>query len=77
MDKDKLDKLQGKVGNSLGRQIADLENVTRDLQEDMKTSTGPEHEKNLALLNAAQMLLQQLKDAQTNIGNLIEKNKGN
>lgn len=71
MDKDKLDKLQGKVGSSLGKQIADLEQVTKELQVDLQTSTGSEREKNQALLSAAQTLLQQLKEAQVNIGRLI------
>ena len=71
MDKDKLDRLQGKVGNSLGKQIADLEQVTKELQADLQTSTGTERDKNQALLSAAQTLLQQLKEAQVNIGRLI------
>jgi hypothetical protein len=74
MDKEKLDRLQSKVGTSLGKQIADLEQITKDLTEDLKTSTGQESAKNQALLTAAQNLLQQLKDAQVNIAKLIEKN---
>ncbi len=75
MDKEKLDKLQGKVGISLNKQIADLEEITRDLKEDLRTSTDSEREKNQALLNAAQTLLQQLKDAQLNITRLIDNNR--
>lgn len=74
MDKAKLDKLQDKVGSSLGKQIADLEQITKDLTDDLKTSSGSDTAKNQALLNAAQNLLQQLKDAQVNIAKLIEKN---
>jgi hypothetical protein len=75
MEKDKLENLQGKVGSSLGKQIADLEQVTKELQEDLKTSTGSERDKNLALLTASQTLLQQLKDAQINISRLINDRK--
>jgi hypothetical protein len=74
MDKEKLDRLQSKVGTSLSKQIADLEQITKDLTDDLKTSTGQEVEKNHALLTAAKNLLQQLKDAQVNIARLIEKN---
>jgi hypothetical protein len=75
MDKEKLDNLQGKVGTSLGKQIADLEQIVTELQADMKTSIGAERDKNQALLNAAETLLQQLKDAQINISQLINKNR--
>lgn len=75
MDKDKLEHLQGKVGNSLGKQITDLEEITKDLESDLKTSMGTEREKNQALLTAAQTLLQNLRDAQVNIGRLINTNK--
>jgi hypothetical protein len=75
MDKQKLGQLQNKVGNSLGKQISELDQITRELTEDLKTSTGAEREKNQALLSAAQNLLQQLKDAQVNIGKLIDKNR--
>lgn len=75
MDKDKLENLQGKVGSSLGRQIADLEQITKELQMDLQTSVGSEHDKNRALLSAAQNLLQQLKDAQVNITKLIDKSR--
>jgi hypothetical protein len=71
MDKDKLENLQGKVGSSLGKQIADLEQITKELQADLQTSIGAERDKNQALLSAAQNLLQQLKDAQVNISRLI------
>lgn len=72
MDKDKLDHLQSKVGSSLGRQIAELEQVTKALETDLQTSEGAAREKDQALLTAAQTLLQQLKDAQVNIGRLIQ-----
>lgn len=75
MEKDKLENLQGKVGSSLGRQIADLEQITKELQQDLQTSTGAEREKNQALLSASQTLLQQLKDAQMNISRLINQRK--
>lgn len=71
MDKEKLDNLQSKVGSSLGKQIAELEQVTKALEADMQTSTGTTREKDQALLSAAQTLLQQLKDAQVNISRLI------
>ncbi|HEY0653148.1 MAG TPA: hypothetical protein VGD65_08465 [Chryseosolibacter sp.] len=71
MDKDKLDHLQSKVGSSLGRQIAELEQVTKALEVDLQTSVGAEREKDQALLSAAKTLLQQLKDAQVNISRLI------
>jgi hypothetical protein len=72
MDKEKLENLQNKVGSSLGKQIADLEQVTQALENDLLTSTGAGREKDLALLSAAQTLLQQLKDAQVNISRLID-----
>jgi hypothetical protein len=75
MDKEKLDHLQNKVGSSLGRQIADLEQVTKALEADLHTSEGPERAKDQALLSAAQTLLQQLKDAQVNIGRLIQNSE--
>jgi hypothetical protein len=75
MDNDKLENLQGKVGSSLGKQIADLEQITKELEADLRTSIGAEHEKNQALLSAAQTLLQQLKDAQVNISRLIDNSR--
>lgn len=77
MDKEKLDHLQNKVGSSLGRQIADLEQVTKALEADLQTSEGAERAKDQALLSAAQTLLQQLKDAQVNIGRLIQNSGDN
>jgi hypothetical protein len=71
MDKEKLENLQSKVGSSLGKQIADLEQVTKALEADLQTSSGADRQKDQALLSAAQTLLQQLKDAQVNIGKLI------
>jgi hypothetical protein len=72
MDNDKLENLQGKVGSSLGKQIADLEQVTKELEADLLTSSGTERQKNEALLSAAKNLLQQLKEAQINIGRLMK-----
>jgi hypothetical protein len=72
MDKEKLDHLQSKVGSSLGKQIAELEQVTKALEADLTTSVGAAREKDQALLTAAQTLLQQLKEAQVNIGRLIQ-----
>lgn len=72
MDKEKLENLQNKVGSSLGKQIADLEQVTKALENDLLTSSGADRAKDQALLSAAQALLQQLKDAQVNISRLID-----
>jgi hypothetical protein len=74
MDDEKVSELKTKVEARLLQKISDLEAVRVDLEEDIRTSEGDEQEKSRNLLAATINLLDQLKQAQTNIQSLIEKN---
>jgi hypothetical protein len=74
MEKQKIDELQSQVESRLLQKITDLEAVKLELEEETKTSTGQEREKNQSLLTATTNLLDQLKQARVNIHELIEKN---
>jgi len=71
MEIDKMDELKNKVEGKLQQKITDLEAVKIELEEDLKSSSGEEKEKNENLLNAATHLLVELKQAQLNIHSLI------
>lgn len=64
------------VEGRLEQKITDLEAVRISLEEDIRTSTGAEREKNQQLLASVTYLLQQLKLAQVNIQALDSENAG-
>lgn len=74
MEKQKIDDLKSQVEGRLLQKITDLEAVRLELEEETRKSTGVEKEKNQSLLNATSNLLTELKQAQMNIHDLIEKN---
>jgi hypothetical protein len=74
MEKDKIDELKTQVESRLLQKITDLEAVKLELEEETKASTGAEKEKNENLLAATSNLLSELKQAQINIHDLIQKN---
>ena len=67
MDEEKLNKLKSTVEESLKTQVAKLQSVKEQLEEDLKFSIGPEREKNEKLLQAATNLLNDMKQAYKNI----------
>ena len=73
MKDDKLDVLKDSIKQGLEKQIAKLEKVKTDLQEDLQSCPAPEREKNQKLLEAASKLLEEMKVAQANINVLIER----
>jgi hypothetical protein len=74
MEKQKIDELKTQVEGRLLQKITDLEAVQHELEEETRNSTGVEKEKNLNLLIATSNLLTELKQAQSNIHDLIERN---
>ena len=74
MEKQKINELKSQVEGRLLQKITDLEAVRLELEEETKHSTGADKEKNQNLLSATSNLLNELKQAQLNIHDLIEKN---
>lgn len=74
MEKQKINELKTQVEGRLLQKITDLEAVRLELEEETRNSTGIEKEKNQSLLNATSNLLTELKQAQLNIHDLIDKN---
>lgn len=67
MDNENLKKMMGNVEDRLKKQISDLESVKKEIEEDQQTSVGLEREKNQKLLDATVKLLNELKQAHSNI----------
>ena len=74
MEKQKIDELKAQVEGRLLQKITDLEAVRLELEEETRNSSGAEKQKNENLLTATSNLLTELKQAQMNIHDLIEKN---
>ena len=74
MEKQQLDELKNQVESRLLEKIHDLEAVKRELEEETRNATGSEKQKNENLLTATSTLLTELRQAQVNIHQLIEKN---
>jgi hypothetical protein len=77
MEKQQIDVLKTQVESRLLQKITDLEAVRLELEEETRNSTGAEKEKNQSLLTATSNLLSELRQAQTNIHDLIERNSSN
>jgi hypothetical protein len=74
MEKQQAEKLSSQIESRLVQKINDLEAVKLELEDETRNSTGEEKEKNLNLLIATSNLLTELKQARTNIHELIERN---
>ncbi len=74
MDNQKINDLKTKVEGRLLQKIQDLEAVRNELEEETRDSDGDEKTKNQQLLDATTNLLNELKQAQHNIHELIERN---
>jgi hypothetical protein len=74
MEKQEIDELKTQVEGRLLQKITDLEAVRLELEEETRNSSGAEKEKNQNLLTATSNLLSELRQAQVNIHELIEKN---
>lgn len=71
-DDEKFKKLKGSVESNLAKQVSSLENVKKELEEDLKSCPPSEREKNQKLLDATVQLLEEMKMAQANIVRLIK-----
>jgi hypothetical protein len=67
MDQQSGVELKKNIESRLLQKISDLEAVKLSLEEDLRSSVDVEHERNMALLNATNNLLDQLRQAQHNI----------
>lgn len=57
------DQVEGRIG----KRIAELEEIQRELAKDIEESAGPEKEKNLLLYQATTDVIMQLRQAQENL----------
>jgi hypothetical protein len=67
MDQQSNVEIKKNIESRLLQKITDLEAVKISLEEDLRSSVDVEHERNMALLNATNDLLNQLRQAQKNI----------
>jgi hypothetical protein len=74
MEKEKIDELKSQVESRLLQKITDLEAVKLELEQETQNTTGSEKQKNENLLAATSNLLTELRQAQINIHDLIQKN---